>query len=165
MAQIFIAHSSRDKWLIDPINQVLIQAGVKPYLAELDSPTPFSLPEKFEKAIKESKVIIAILTNNVTDIIQTRDIVNWEISAAYHQIPKKPVYVFREKGVEVPLMIEYITDYFTFDPLDEETLRKAIDKIHQIGLNMKETEDQNKAILTVFMVILGIIVLSKLSSE
>jgi hypothetical protein len=165
MAQIFIAHSSQDKWLIDPIAQTLKQSGVIPYLAELDSPTPFSLPEKFEKAIKESNVIIAILTHNVTDIIQTRDIVNWEISAAYHQPLKKPVYVFREKGVEVPLMIEYITDYSTFDPFDEQTLKNAINKIYQIGFNIKQTEDINKAILTFFGVVLGIIVLSKLSSE
>lgn len=165
MVQIFIAHSSKDKWLIDPIRQVLKQAGVIPYSAELESPTPSPLPQKLQKAIEESKVIIAILTHNVTDIIQTRDIVNWEISAAYHQIPKKPVYVFREKGVEVPLMIEYITDYFTFDPFDEQTLKNAINKIYQIGFDIKQTEDTNKAILTFFGVALGILVLYKLSSE
>ncbi len=144
MAQIFIAHSSKDKWLIDRISQVLTQAGVIPYLAELESPTPFPLPQKLQKAIEESKVIIAILTHNVTDIIQTRDIVNWEISAAYHQIPKKPVYVFREKGVEVPPMIEYITDYFTFDPSDEQTLKNTIAKIYQIGFDIKQTPEKKE---------------------
>ncbi|MFH1015051.1 MAG: toll/interleukin-1 receptor domain-containing protein [Nitrospirota bacterium] len=163
MAQIFIAHSSKDKWLIGPISQVLTQAGVIPYLAELESPTPFPLPQKLQKAIEESKVIIAVLTHNATNIIQTRDIVNWEISAAYHL--KKPTYVFREKGVDVPLMINYITDYFTYDPFDEQTLKITLDKICQIGFDIKRSEDTDKAILTLFGIVLGIIILSSLKSK
>lgn len=162
MAKIFIAHSSKDKWLIDPISNALKQAGVIPYLAGLESPTPFPLPQKLQKAIEESKVIIVILTHNVTNIIQTRDIVNWEISAAYHL--KKPVYVFRERGVEIPLMINYITDYFTFDPFDEQILKKTIDKVYQIGFSIKQTEDTDKVILTFLGVIFGIILLSNLDA-
>jgi len=163
MAQIFIAHSSKDKWIIDPVKEILEQAGVIPWLSELESPTPFPLAPKIQKAIESSSALIAILTHNVTNITQTRDVVNWEISAAYHL--KKPVYVFRERGVEVPLMISYITDYFTFDSFNEEILRKTIDKIYQIGFNIRQAEDQNKAIRTLFGIILGVIALSSLTSE
>lgn len=163
MAQIFIAHSSKDRWIIDPISEILRKAGIFPWLSELESPTPFPLPEKLQTAIENSKALIAILTHNVIDIIQTRDVVNWEASAAYHL--KKPVYVFREEGVEVPIMIDYITDYFTFSPFDEETLRKAIDKIYQIGFDIKQSEDTGKAILTFLGVIFGIVLVSKLVSE
>jgi len=157
MAQVFIAHSSKDKWLIDPICEWLRCAGVNPYLAELESPTPLPLPDKLEAAIKNSNAVVVVFTRNVANIQQTRDVVNWEVATAHAY--KRPVYVFREKGVEVPLMINYITDYFTFDPLDQHTLKRALQRVYNIGLKIKKEEDVAKVVSTGLLIIFGIIVL------
>ena len=154
MAQVFIAHSSKDKWLIDPICDWLRYAGVAPYLAELESPTPLPLPDKFEAAIKNSDAVVVVFTRNVANIQQTRDVVNWEVATAHAY--KKPVYVFREKEVEVPLMISYITDYFTFDPFDQHTLEQAVKRVYDIGFKLKKDEDVARLISAGLLIIFGI---------
>jgi len=159
MAQVFIAHSSKDKWLIDPICDWLRYAGVTPYLAELESPTPRSLPDKLERAIKNSNAIVVVFTRNVASIQRTRDVVTWEVATAHAY--KKPVYVFREKEVEVPLTIEYITDYFTFDPFDQHTLEQAVRRVYDIGLKLKKDEDVAKFIITGLFLIFGGIALGQ----
>jgi hypothetical protein len=152
MAQVFIAHSSKDEWLIKPICEWLEASGVKPYLAEFEM-TATSLPEKFDKAIRDSNAVIVIFTRNVADIQQTYDAVNWETATAYAY--RKPVYVFREDGVELPFMFRYITDYFTFDPFKETILKERISKI---GRKLKRGEDISKALLFGLLVIFGVLI-------
>ena len=163
MAQVFIAHSSKDGRLIKPIAEWLKAAGVTPYLAELESPTPFSLPEKFDKAIKDSQAVFAIFTKNVAFTQRTRDSVTWEIATAHTY--KKSVYVFCEKGVEVPLTIKDFTDYYTFDPLDQETLNQVMQKVYKIGIDVRRTNDLGKAIALGLFIVLGGLFLTEMFTE
>ena len=92
---------------------------------------------------------------------ETRDVVNWEISSAYAK--KKPIYVFAEEGVDIPLMLNYITVYAKFNPLSQESLDSIVAKIHSIATTLKESDDKGKAIGTFIMLILGIAFLGALA--
>lgn len=153
MTQVFIAHSSKDDWLIDPIAKWLNAVGVTPYLSEIESPTPLPLPDKLGRAIKDSQAVFAILTKSVAFTQSTRDVVNWEIATAHAY--GKSVYVFHEKGVEVPLMIQYISDYYTFDPLDQDALNRAMQKVYEIGIDIRRADDVGKAIALGLLILLG----------
>lgn len=153
MVKIFIAHSKDDSWLINQIANWLSSINIDTYLARLEDPTPLPLPVKILRAIKDSAAMFVFLTPNVADNKITRDIVNWEISQAYTL--DKPVYVFREKGVEVPLMINYITVYHTYDPFNEDSLNEMNDRLEQITYAIKESEDKVKAAVTLAAFILG----------
>ena len=157
MVKIFIAHSKDDSWLINPIANLIRAITLEPYLARLEDPTPLPLPVKIFQAIKDSAAMFVFLTPNVADNENTRDIVNWEIAQAYTL--KKPVYVFREKGVEVPLMINYITVYHTYDPLNKDSLNEMSDRLGQLAYAFKESEDKVKAAVTLSALILGSILL------
>ena len=155
MVRIFIAHSSNDDWLINTIASNLRLIPVEPYLAKLEDPTPYPLPEKLDKAIETSQAVFVFWTSKVAYNQDTRDIVNWEISAAYHKKPRKPIYVFAERGVPVPLMVNYTTVYATYDPLDQETLNKLTVRVQEIASAFKKNEDKSKAALAVIMGLLG----------
>ena len=120
MAQIFVSHSSKDSWLVDPIAENLRAIGVDPYLAELETPNPLSLYDMLATAIERSTAVFLILTRNITNNFETRDFVNWEIAIA--RVHRKPVYAFVERGVEVPILMSQIMVYHTFDPLSRESL-------------------------------------------
>ena len=107
--------------------------------------------------------MILLLTANVMKKPNTRDIINWEVATAHAF--RKPVYVFREKGVEVPLMISYITDYFTFDPIKRKDLKAVMSRIRKLAQILKENEDTVKMIVTVIAVGLGILLLAYLISR
>jgi hypothetical protein len=129
MVRIFISHSSKDKWLIDPLALNLKLILVEPYLAEIETLTPISLPQKLCEAISSSDAVFVFWTGNVAENESTRDVVNWEISAAHHMNPKKLIYVFAEKDVRVPAMLEYITVYARYDPFNQETLNNMFEKV------------------------------------
>jgi len=153
MARIFIAHSSKDEWMINPISNNLRLIDVEPYLAKLEDPTPYPLPQKLDRAIDSSIAMFVFLTPNVADNKDTRDVVNWEISSAYAK--KKPIYVFAEKGVDIPLMVNYITVYATYDPLSQESLDDMVARVQKIASDFKQSEDKAKAAFTVIALILG----------
>ena len=161
MVKVFIAHSSEDGWLINPIADNMRLIGVEPYLAKLEDPTPIPLPQKIDRAIESSVAMFVILTSNVANTKETRDVVNWEISSAYAK--KKPIYVFAEEGVDIPLMLNYITVYAKFNPLSQESLDSIVAKIHSIATTLKESDDKGKAIGTFIMLILGIAFLGALA--
>jgi len=163
MAKVFISHSRLDRWLVEPISKVFKETSVEPYIAEIETPEAKPLPVKFQEHIRTSDVTILILTANVMHYPKTRDIVNWEVATA-HALGK-PIYVFREKDVEVPLMISYITDYFTFDPIRKEELNAVISRIRKIARILKDHEDTVKAIVTVIAVGLGILLFAYLLSR
>jgi hypothetical protein len=154
MVRVFIAHSSKDEWLINPIASNLKLIPVEPYLAKLDDPTPYPLPQKLDMAIDSSVAMFVFLTSNVTNIKETRDTVNWEMSSAYTK--KKPIYVFVEKGVDIPLMVNYITVYATYDPLNQQSLDEMVGKVQGIASTFKQNEDKAKAAFTVIAIILGL---------
>ena len=157
LVRIFIAHSSKDEWLINPIASNFELIPVEPYLAKLEDPTPYPLPRKLDVAIDSSAAMFVFWTSNVANNKETRDIVNWEISAAYHKKPRKPIYVFAEKGVDLPKMVNYTTVYATYDPLSQQTLDKMVARVQQIASAFKESEDKAKAAFTMVMVFLGLV--------
>lgn len=158
MARIFIAHSSKDEWLINVIADNLRLIGAEPYIAKLEDPTPYPLPQKLEKAIEASSAMFVFLTHNVESNKDTWDIVNWEISLAYAK--KKPVYVFVEKGVNVPIMVKYTVVYATYDPFNQQSLDKMILRAKELGSILKQNEDNAKAAFTIIALILGLIFLT-----
>jgi Flp pilus assembly pilin Flp len=158
MVRIFIAHSSKDGWLINTIANNLKLIPTEPYLARLEDPTPYPLPQKIDSAINSSVAMFAFLTPNVANNKDTRDVVNWEISAAYAK--KKPIYVFAEKGVEVPFMVNYVTVYATYDPFDQETLNKMSARVQEIATKFKQDEDSANAVnaaVVVVLILLGFV--------
>jgi len=163
VVKIFISHSRLDGWLVKPISGALKEIGVEPYVAEIETPEAKPLPTKFGEHIRTSDVTILLLTANVMHYPRTRDVINWEAATA-HSLGK-PIYVFREKEVEVPLMISYITDYFTFDPIKKEDLSAIMKRIRKIARILKEHEDAVKAIVTVVAVGLGILLFAYLLSK
>jgi len=154
LVRIFIAHSSKDEWLINPIADNLRLINVEPYLARLEDPTPYPLPQKLDKAIETSTAMFAFLTPNVENNKDTWDIVNWEISSAYAK--KKPVYVFVEKGVNVPIMVNYTVVYATYDSFSQQSLNDMVTRVQEIGSAFKRSEDSAKAAFSVVAILLGL---------
>lgn len=163
VVKVFISHSRLDEWLIKPISNVLKEMGIEPYIAEIETPEAKPLPLKFQEHIQTSNALILFLTANVTKHLNTRDIVNWEVATAHAF--GKPIYVFREKGVEVPLMISYITDYFSFDPIRREDLKAVVNRIKKVAQILKEHEDAVKATVTAIAVGFGILLIAYLISK
>jgi len=137
MAKVFISHSRLDGWLVKPIGKVLKEIGVEPYIAEIETPEAKPLPVKFQEHIQTSNVMILLLTANVMKNTNTRDVVNWEVATAHAF--DKPVYVFREKGVE---------------------LKAIMNRIRKIAQILKDNEDTVKVIVTAIAVGLGILLLA-----
>ena len=154
MPQIFIAHSSQDAWIVNPIGQNLRSIGVDSYVAEFDTPNPLSLHDMLTSAIQRSTAVFLILTHNVVNKTETRDFINWEIATA--RAYNKPVYVFRERDVEVPILISQIMVYFTFDPFDQSSLQEAMNRIIGVASQLKEQEDKGKAAAVLIMLFLGL---------
>ncbi|MFB0504709.1 MAG: TIR domain-containing protein [Candidatus Bathyarchaeia archaeon] len=163
LVTVFVAHSSKDERLIHPIANILRWIGVEPYLAGLEDPVPIPLPAKLDRAIGSSVAMFAFLTPNVAEDRRTRDVVNWEISSAYAK--RKPIYVFAEKGVNIPLMINYITVYATYDPMDQESLDRMTDRVRQIADEFKKIEDIAKAAFNLVLLFLGLWFLRSLSTD
>jgi len=161
MVQIFLAHSSQDSWFIDPIAENLRSINVDPYLAELDAPNPESLYDKLKRAILGSTAIFLILTHNVMKRLETRHVVDWEIATA--KAYDKPVYVFRERDVEIPILISQLFVHVTFDPFNKRSMKKAMTRIVAIASKfkeLKESEDLVSAAAIIIMIALGIVILA-----
>lgn len=163
MVSIFISHSSKDGWLINPIAQNMRSLGVDPYLAEFDVPNPIALPQKIDNAIQSATAMFVIWSSNVINTKETRDVVNWEIASAYAK--KKPIYVFAEKDIEIPFMLTYITVYGRYDPLDSKSLNECVSRINELSSFIKASDDKAKGIGALFMLFLGILALGALADS
>jgi hypothetical protein len=163
MVQIFLCHCSKDTWLIDPIAKILESIEVKPYRAKLVDPTPYPLPEKINNAINDSDAVFVFLTKNCSTIQSTRDVINWEISAAHAY--KKPIYVFKEKGVEIPIMLNYLSCYSEFDPVNQESLDTLVKKVQEKAFALKDQNDGGKAALAIVGTLLGTFFLALLLDD
>ena len=62
----------------------------------------------------------------------------WEASAA-HQA-RKAFYLFRESDTEVPMFVSYSTDYFTYDPLNDEDIKTMSNRMVNIAKRIKRWE-------------------------
>lgn len=60
--RVFVSHASRDHLSVDAVRRQLQAIGVESYLAEHDQRAGERLSEKVEKAIRESDVVVAVLT-------------------------------------------------------------------------------------------------------
>jgi len=158
MAKIFISHSSLDGWLVEPLSRILEDVGVRTYVAEIETPEGKPLPTKFKENIESSDAVILLLTANVMKRPNTRDLINWEVATA-HTLGK-PVYVFREKDVEVPLMISNITDYYTFDPKRKEDLDSILSRAEKMAEILKDHKDKVLVSVTLIAIALGILLLA-----
>ncbi len=91
---------------------------------------------------------------------QTRDVLNWETATA--RAYQKPVYVFAERGVDVPLLINYISVYSTFDPITKESLKEMMVRVHKTAVELKEVEDKGKAAGLIVASIFGLLFLGSI---
>jgi len=140
LAQIFIAHSSRDKALVELISANLRQLGIVPYVSELEGPKPQSLPKELEDNLSKSSAMFVILARNVTRRANTKAILHWEVGKA----GKKPIYVWAENGVKVPMMIELTRTYDRFDPVNA---RDMLERMMSIGKELKSKEEQARLLI------------------
>ncbi len=58
----FISHASRDELAVDVVREQVHALGVEVYLAEHDQRAGERLSQKVEKALRESDIVIAVLT-------------------------------------------------------------------------------------------------------
>ena len=65
-------------------------------------------------------------------------------------------YVFREKGVDVPLMLNYITTYYTYDRINQESLDEMVDKVKNLAHAFKESEDKTNVAFAMVLFFLGL---------
>lgn len=135
MVDIFVSHSSADKDLVAVVQDAFEEVGVNGYFAEFKTEGK-PIPEKLRDAIRSSQVVVVLWTHNVSNVQKTRDVVNAEIGEAH--MAGKPVYVFREDGTEVPLMLQHITDYFTFT---KTTVADAVKRLKGFLVTYKTNED------------------------
>ena len=140
MVDIFVSHSSADKDLMGVVREAFAETGVNGYFAEFKMEGK-PVPDKLRDAIRSSQAVVVFWTRNVNDVPKTRDVVNAEIGEAH--MAGKPVYVFREEGTEVPLMLSYITDYFTFSVT---TVGEAVRRLKGFLHSYRKNEDYWRAV-------------------
>ena len=62
------------------------------------------------------------------------------------------------------MMMEYISVYATYDPLNQETLNKMVKRVQEIASAFKESEDKAKAAFTMVTLFFGLVLLGALAS-
>lgn len=124
--QIFISHSSKDKYLIKFIKEEFERIGVIPYFArERHEGKP--LEDKLKNAIEESMATFVLFTPNVEGNLDTRDWVRDEVE--WTKEIGNDVFVWVIDGVKIPRWLSEITDY---------QVRKVSGKLHfDVGAVLK----------------------------
>lgn len=150
MVNVFVSHSSADKELVGVIQDAFEEIGVNGYFAEFRMEGR-SVPDKLRDAIRDSQAVVVFWTRKVSDVPRTRDFVNAEIGEAH--MAGKPVYVFREEGTEVPLLLAHITDYFTFTTT---TVPSAVRRMKAFLHHYKADEDLWKKVGLVVVAIAAV---------
>lgn len=150
MVSVFVSHSSKDKDLVGFFRKAFDDLEVSAYFSEFETEAK-PIPEKIRGAIRKSKLVVVLWTANVGDVQSTRDIVNTEIGEAH--MADRPVMVFREEDVKVPLMVDYITDYHTFARPD---LDGALERLGTLVQKFRDEEEFWKTVGEVALVV-GII--------
>jgi len=147
MVSVFVSHSSKDSDLVDVFKNAFDELGVIPYFSEFTTEAK-PIPEKLRGAIRQSKVALVLWTQNVSDVQATRDIVNAEIGEAH--MADIPVFVFREDGVDVPLLVKYITDYHTFT---RPKIAEAVERLRAFLQKYRDEEEYWETVGDVVLVI------------
>ncbi|MBA7635684.1 hypothetical protein ES703_43288 [subsurface metagenome] len=153
MVQIFISYSQKDMTLINSIVAFLRKQGITPYVAAHDTPSGRPIPQKILEEIERSDALFVFWTRNVAENRTTSESVIWEVSSA--QQARKRIYVFREKGVDVPMLVSYITDYFGFDPLSQDDLDTMNERMNVVANRLKRIDLIMKGALVIGIGALG----------
>lgn len=104
---VFLSHNSKDKELVEKIEQSLWREGIRPYLFETDPQPGGSLAEKIENAISNSDAFVVLITEEG----QFSKWVNAEIGyAKAEEIPIIPLVDKTIKNPDLPFIgdSEYI---------------------------------------------------------
>jgi len=133
--QIFIAHSSRDKYIIKLIEDNLENIGVRPFLAGrfmAGKPAIFKIID----GIWDSIAFFILWTKNVTDNPETRDWVSFEIgiAKALADVGLLSIYGWYANDTKLTDLLKGITDMVQFNPYDKsecEWVVKTMIKIAQ----------------------------------
>ena len=129
--QIFFSHSSSDDKLIDLIRLVFEFSDIKPYFAKLEKAGQ-NPSDKICNEIGKSNALFSILTSSVYGNQDTLFWVLYEIGIAKGK--EIPIYVWIEKGIEVPEFVRYITDFTTFEPKEDMDCNRAVREMMTIAL-------------------------------
>jgi O-acetyl-ADP-ribose deacetylase len=99
--KVFISHvfADEDKELVSMLHEILMEQGIRSYLAEKDPKFGERIDKKIEKEISESDFLIAIYTKNA----KMSPTVNYEIG--YARGKNIRIIVMLEKGMTLPVLI------------------------------------------------------------
>jgi len=118
MAQIFIAHSSKDRNLIDFFSRAFAGTKVKAIFEEFEKIlTGIVTPAQIAKDIDDSKAVFVILSVNIEHTTWTRD---WVVSE--HAMGKnRDVWVFEPYSQfgKISIVTPYLKHYVIFDTNDD----------------------------------------------
>jgi hypothetical protein len=120
---------------------------------ELDNPIPQPLQEAIRENIAKSSAVFVFWTSNVVYNATTRDNIIWEVGQAHGL--QKPIYVFKERGAALPMMLDYVTTYHEFNVFNPREVQSAFDRAL---IKAKEIvqKDATGATYTLFLLALGI---------
>ena len=136
--QVFISHSSKDEKLVDFIEFGFRKIDVTPFFARrhMRGENP---AQKIVNEIEKSLALFAIMTSNVLYDKDTRDWVVFEIGVAKGK--GKPIFCWKERDREIPKLIEYLTDYETFDLHDRKDCIRVVQTMVDKALELKEKKE------------------------
>jgi hypothetical protein len=118
MAQIFVSHSQRDKNIIHFFLEAFAGTKVKPHLEELEKELPTGVTaQKIEQDIQSSNAVFVLLSEDVENLKQTRDWVNWECGTAKN----KDIWIFEpvESLGKIRIIVPRFNHYALFGRTDE----------------------------------------------
>ncbi len=118
MAQIFISHSQKDKGFVHFLLEAFAGTKVKPFLEELEKEPPTGITAMgVEQNIQSSNAVIVLLSENVENLKNTRDWINWECGVARN----KDIWVFEpfESFGKIKVVVPQFNHYVLFERTDE----------------------------------------------
>ncbi len=131
---VFVSHSTNDLHLVRQLANYLDNFGIEAIIAE-DTPEPGKkLDEKFQTEIRNSKLLLALLTS---DGIRS-DWVRYEIE--YADKIGKPLLLLKESGVAIQSKIEWVE--FSRNEGIEALSKKIVTDIEKINSRMIQITQQ-----------------------
>jgi hypothetical protein len=113
MAQIFVSHSAKDKYIVDFFSNAFAGTKVKAVFEEFEKILTGKItPSKVITDIESSNAIFVILSQNVQNIPHTRDWVVWETGTAKN----KDIWLFEPylQFGRISVVIPYLRHHVIF---------------------------------------------------
>lgn len=120
MSQIFVAHSRRDRDFRDFFSNAFAGTKVKAVFEEFEKILVGRITSDIvARDIENSRAVFVILSQNVQDILHTRDWVVWEAGVAASG--NKDIWVFEPISQlgRISVVIPYLKHYVVFDTSDD----------------------------------------------